>query len=345
MWWSSVASAGPSSFMPPDGTAIASQVDKIYGFLLVSSLISFIVLMGGFIYFAWKYRRRSSKDKTAYITHNHTLEFLWSFVPFVIFMFSFAWGWVVYSQMRDIPPEGSNALEVNVIAKKWAWKFQYKNGKTVTSGVDAQGKPDPATMVVPINRPVRLILQSQRINESPDNLDEKDRAVLHSFYIPAFRIKQDVVPGRFTAEWFTSDKLGEYWVFCTEYCGAGHSSMKARIKVVSNEDFEKWLGSDDAAGGTLADQGRAIYGAKACVGCHSIDGSRVVGPTFKGIWGQMVDTDKGSVKIDEDYIRESILQPNAKIVAGYPAGVMPTFAGQLSDDDIKAVIEFIKSVK
>ncbi len=345
MWWSSVASAVPSSFMPPDGTAIATQVDKIYGFLVVSSLISFIILMGGFIYFSWKYRRRSGTDKVAYITHNTTLEFLWSFIPFVVFMFSFAWGWVVYSQMRDIPAVNSNALEVNVIGKKWAWTFEYKNGKTITTGVDAQGHPAPATMVVPINRPVRLILQSQRINEAVTNLDEKDRAVLHSFFIPAFRIKQDLVPGRFTAEWFTANKLGEYWVFCAEYCGAGHSSMRARIKVVSNEDFEKWLGSDGPIGGTLADKGREIYGAKACVGCHSIDGSRVVGPTFKGIWGDMVDTDKGRVKIDENYIRESILQPNAKIVTGYPGGVMPTFAGQLSDDDIKAIIEFIKTVK
>ena len=343
MWWSSVASAGTSSFMPPQGTLIAGEVDKIYAFLLIGSLVSFIILMGGFIYFAYKYRRRSGNDKTAYITHNHTLEFLWSFIPFAIFMFSFAWGWFVYSQMRDIPQNGSGALEVNVIGKKWDWRFEYKNGKEVTSGLNAQGQVEPATMVVPINRPVKLILQSEKINPKSD--DQKDRAVLHSFFIPAFRIKQDVVPGRFTAEWFEANKLGTYWVFCAEYCGAGHSAMRARIKVVSNEDFEKWLSADGSAVGSLADQGRAIYGAKACVGCHSVDGSRVVGPTFKGIWGTMVDTDKGTVKVDENYIRESVLQPNAKIVTGYPGGVMPTFAGQLSDDDIKAIIAFIQSLK
>jgi cytochrome c oxidase subunit 2 len=339
MWWSSVASAA-SNFTPPVGTAIAAQVDQIYLFLLVASLISFIIVMGGFMYFVVKYRRRTANDKTAYITHNHTLEFLWSFIPFVIFIFSFAWGWFVYHQMRNMP---ENALEVHVMAKKWDFRFLYKNGKEVTSGVDVNGHRQPATMVVPVNQPVKLIQASEKIN--PTGTDPKDRAVLHGFFIPAFRIKQDIVPGRYTAQWFQAEKLGEYWVFCTQYCGAGHSAMNARIKVVSQADFDKWLSADAATGGSLADQGRALYGAKACASCHSVDGSRIVGPSFKGLYGRMESTDKGMVKADEDYLRESILQSNAKIVTGYPAGVMPLFAGTLTDAEVNALIEFIKSVK
>lgn len=338
MWWSSVASA--STFTPPVGTTIAGQVDKIYAFLLIGSLISFVILIGGMIYFVLKYKRRSANDKTAYITHNHTAEFLWSFIPFVIFIFSFVWGWIVYHDMRKMP---ENALEVHVVAKKWDWRFVYKNGKEVTSGVDAEGKKAPSTMVVPVNRPVKLIMSSEKV--APNGNDPKDRPVLHSFYVPAFRIKQDVVPGRYTALWFQPEKVGEYWVFCTEYCGSGHSAMSAKVKVVTNEEFEQWLAAEAAAGGSLADQGRALYGSKACIGCHSLDGSRVVGPSFKGLFGKQESTDKGTHGVDETYLRNSILNPNSEIVTGYPAGVMPPYAGQLTDDEVNALIEFIKTVK
>jgi len=345
MWWSSsIASAASTNYMPPEGTAIAGQVDGIYGFLLISSFISFVIVVGGMIYFVFKYKRRTATDKTAYITHNHALEFLWSFVPFVLFMFVFAWGWVVYHRMRSFP---ENALEVNVIGKKWDWRFIYKNGKEVTSSLNAQNEKVPPEMVVPVGRPIKLVLSSERINPgTPLSESPTDRAVLHDFYIPAFRIKQDVVPGRYTAEWFQADKIGTYWVFCAEYCGASHYDMRARIKVVSNDDFEKWLASEGSGAAlSLVDEGRALYSQKACVGCHSLDGSPMTGPTWKGIWGTMVDTDKGPLKIDENYIRESILEPNAKIVKGFQANVMPSFAGQLTEDQIRAMIEFIKTVK
>jgi cytochrome c oxidase subunit II len=340
MWWSSVASAS-SAFMPPAGTEIASQVDSIYAFLLVGSLISFIILIGGMIYFVVKYRRRTPNDKTAYITHNHTLEFLWSFIPFCIFIFAFAWGWIVYHDMRSFPQD---ALEVHVVAKKWDWRFLYKNGKEVISGVDAEGRKSPATMVVPVGRPIKLIMASEKIN--PAGTDPTDRPVLHSFFIPAFRVKQDVVPGRYSALWFKPEVEGTFWVFCTEYCGSGHSAMLAAVRVVPVPEFENWLATEGEVGGSLADIGRQLYAQKACIGCHSLDGTRVVGPTFKGLFGRTNHaTDKGAVTVDEDYLRESILAPNAKIVAGYAAGIMPVYAGQLSDDEVTALIEFIKTVK
>jgi cytochrome c oxidase subunit 2 len=340
-WLLPLAHAHVSNFMPVEGTKIAGDVDAIYTFLMVTSLISFIMLIGGMIYFVMKYKRRSGTDSVPYISHNHTLEFLWSFIPFLIFMFVFAWGWLVYHDMRKMP---ENGLEVQVYAKKWDWRFVYKSGKEVTSGVGANNSRTPSTLVVPLGQPVKLIMASEQM--SPGNKDRTDRPVLHSFYIPAFRIKQDVVPGRYTALWFEPDKVGEFNVFCAEYCGAGHSAMHAMIKVVPKEEFQEWLAANESEAGTPAAQGAKLFNAKACAGCHSLDGSRIVGPTFKGLFGRVEKLEGGgTVTVDENYIRESILTPAAKVVATYPAGTMPTFAGQLSEQEINALIEFIETVK
>ena len=342
---STLARAGSDTFMPPAATEIASHIDAIYVFLLWSSLISFILLIGGMIWFVIKYRRKTANDKTAYITHNHTLEFLWSFIPFCVFIFSFAWGWIVFHQMRSMP---ENGLEIHVVAKKWDWRFIYKNGREVIAGVDDDGNKTPATMVVPINKPVKLIMASEKVNPA-SNEDPKDRPVLHSFFVPAFREKQDVVPGRYTTLWFQPTELGIFNVFCAEYCGEGHYSMRAAVKVVTQAEYETWISGEAAGTGgkplSLAEQGKALYASRACIGCHSLNGSASTGPTWKGIFGHEVKTDKGTAKIDENYLRESILQPNAQIVNGFQGGLMPSFAGQLKDDEINALIEFIKTVK
>ncbi|MES2963408.1 MAG: cytochrome c oxidase subunit II [Bdellovibrionota bacterium] len=341
MWWLPAAVAR-DTFMPPAATEIASKVDDIYAFLLWGSLLSFIILIGGMIYFVWKYKRQTGSDKTAYITHNHTAEFLWSFIPFVVFMFAFAWGWIVYHEMRSFP---DNALEVHVIGKKWDWRFLYKNGKEITTTFDSANKAQAPTMVVPLGRAVKLIMSSEKMNPKGD--DPTDRPVLHSFFIPAFRVKQDVVPGRYTAIWFQADKLGEYQVFCTEFCGAQHYAMQAKVRVVSVADFEAWLSSEGNADLSLVDKGRALYASKACIGCHTLDGVRGVGPSFKGLFGKEEAMDDGKkIMVDENYLRESILDPQKTIVATYSKpSPMPPFAGQLSDDDLSAIIEFIKTVK
>jgi cytochrome c oxidase subunit II len=334
-WLIPLAHAGSSTFAPVQGTKIAGDWDAIYMFLVISSLISFIILIGGMCYFVWKFRRRTGQDKTAYITHNHTLEFIWSFIPFLIFMFVFAWGWLVYHDMRKFP---DNALEVHAYGKKWDWRFVYKSGKEAISTLDANNQKVPATLVVPINRPVKVIMASEKVVAGSQ--DPTDRPVLHSFFIPAFRVKQDLVPGRYTALWFQADKLGTFNVFCAEYCGAGHSAMRGLVKVVSQEDFETWLASEGAAGGgSLAEQGKALYQEKACFSCHSLDGSRIVGPTFKGLFGKTEEVQgELKVKVDEEYIRESILNPQAKIVESYPPS-MPPFAGVLSEEQINAIID------
>lgn len=315
MFWLSVAHAA-SNFMPVPGSEIAKQVDSLYGFLLWASFISCVLVIGGFIYFSLKYKRKSENDKTPYISHNSTLEFLWSFIPFVIFMVAFGWGAYVYVNLRAMPKDG---LEVLVEGQKWNWTFYYKSGK-ISAG----------ELVVPVNTPVKLVLTS------------KD--VLHSFYLPAFRNKQDAVPGTYTSMWFNADKVGSYQVFCAEYCGDNHSAMLAKLNVVSRDEFDQWLQNDPYKGLSTADIGQKVYTAR-CAMCHSLGTEKMVGPGWKGVFGRTEKmADGSSVVVDENYIRESILSPQAKIVEGYPPA-MPTFAGQLSEQELMSIIEFVKAQK
>lgn len=307
-----------SVFTPPQGTEIAAQYDSLFAFLLWASLIACIILIGGMVYFVTKYKRRTDNDKTPYISHSTILEFTWSFIPLVIFMIVFVWGWVLYHNMRSMPQEG---LEVHVYGRQWAWDFVYKSGKKTTN-----------EFVVPVKSDVKLIMTSND--------------VIHSFFIPSMRIKQDVVPGRYSSLWFHAEKTGEYHVFCTEFCGAAHSQMLARMKVVTQEEYEAWLQETDE-GLSLAQKGAKLTNSKGCVACHSVDGSLKVGPTWKGLWEKVGHemADGSQVAVDENYLRESILAPNAKVVKGYPAGVMPTYQGQLSEDELSALIEYIKELK
>lgn len=312
-----VAFAESSSFMPPQGTAIAAQYDNLYAFIVWLSTIASLIVIGGMIYFVMKYRRKTDTDKTPYISHNTFLEFLWSFIPLVIFLAFFGWGWYLYHEMRQMPED---ALEVHIFGHQWAWDISYKSGKNTTND-----------FYVPVNTPVKLIMTS--------------RDVLHSFYIPAMRIKQDVVPGMYTTLWFNAEKTGDYQIFCAEYCGAAHSGMLAKMHVVPTSEYETWLQENDE-GLTLAQKGEKLFNSKGCVACHSVDGGTRTGPTWKGLFaakGHSVDG--GTVDVDENYIRESILEPNAKIAKGFPAGVMPSFQGQLTEDQLVALVEYIKTLK
>lgn len=318
MMWFNFAKA--QSFMPTEGTEIAKQVDNLYGFLLITSFIACVLVIGGMIYFVYKYKRRSDNDKTAYISHNTTLEFLWSFIPLVIFLAVFAWGWYIYHGMRTMP---KNALEINVLGKQWAWEVQYKNGYKAVNEV-----------VVPVNTDVKLLLSSQD--------------VIHSFFIPSFRIKQDAVPGRYTALWFNATKMGEYHIFCTEYCGTSHSGMIGKLRVVSTDEFNKYMEQGQEEGALpLAKRGEKLFALKACASCHSVDNPAVkVGPSLFHKFGtEEVLEDGSKVVVDENYVRESILQPNAKIVKGFPHGVMPAFQGQINENELSALVEYVKSLK
>ncbi len=312
----------PSTFMPYAGTDIARQVNSLYEFMLWVSVIGFLVLIGGMIYFIIRYKRQSATAKSAYITHDSRLEFLWSFIPFVIFMVVFGWGWYIYVQMRTMPKD---ALEIQVTGRQWSWSYTYKSGKKSTD------------LYVPVGKPVKLIMTSED--------------VIHSYYIPAFRIKQDVLPGRYTAEWFQAEKPGTYQVFCTEYCGAIHSGMLSKVKAIPLPEFEAWLsgGPVQVAGGkelSLVEQGKKLFNERSCTQCHSVENKIIIGPHLNGVFGHTVELKDGSkVNADENYIRESILNPQAKIVKGFEAQMMPSFAGQFEEKELSAIIEFIKSVK
>lgn len=312
--------AHASNFMPVAGNSYAKEVDSLYYLLLIASLISFVLLIGGMVWFCVAYRRKSDNDETPYISHNHTLEFLWSFIPFVIFVAVFAWGWKLFREARHMP---KNAFEIHVKGVQWAWNFEYKSGKKTTG-----------EFVVPVNTPIKLIMTS------PD--------VLHSFFIPAFRIKQDVIPGRYTALWFEADEQGEFQVYCTEYCGEDHSRMLARLKVLSKSQFEEWLADDpmkEFEGLTMAERGKLMITKSACTACHNFESSESkIGPSLQGLFGKTREFAKASGAVaNEDYIRESILYPQNKIVKGYESRKMTAYKGLISDEQVSWIIEYIKS--
>lgn len=305
--------------MPVEGTQIAKQVDNLYGFLVVVSFISCAILIGGMIYFAMKYKRKTAHDKTAYITHDTRLEVLWSVVPLLIFLLVFAWGWVLYHEMRSMP---KNALEIMVTGKQWAWTAEYKNGVK---------SPE---IVVPVNQDVKIILASED--------------VIHSFYVPSFRIKQDAVPGRYTALWFNAQKLGDFHVFCTEYCGTSHSAMITRLKVVTQEEFDKWLVDESEIGLLpLAQRGAKYFQTRACASCHNVDSPAAkIGPSLFQRWGkESVQADGSKVAFDENHVREAVMTPQSQISAGFPnPSPMPSFQGQLSESELAAIIEYLKGL-
>ncbi len=320
MWMLLMNKAMAGTFMPVQGTEIAAEVDNLYGFLIIVSFISCAILIGGMIYFAVKYKRRSANEKTPYISHDTRLEVLWSVVPLIIFLFVFAWGWKVYHDMRVMP---KNALEIQITGKQWAWTAEYKNGVRSTE------------VYAPVNKDVKLIMTSED--------------VIHSFFVPSFRIKQDAVPGRYSTLWFNATKLGEFQVFCTEYCGTSHSAMLTKLKVVTQEEFDKWLTSESEIGTLpIAERGAKYFKTRACASCHNVDNPAAkVGPSLYQKWGkEEVLADGSKVLFDENYVRESIVESQAKIVAGYPKpSPMPAYQGQLSESELTAIIEYIKTLK
>ncbi|EJO69485.1 cytochrome c oxidase subunit II [Leptospira kirschneri serovar Pomona] len=321
--------------MPVQASEVAKNVDHLYLFLLVSSLISFVILIGGMTWFIFKYRRKTDSDKTAYITHNTLAEFLWSFIPLVIMIVIFWWGWRIFADLRKVHDKGD--IEIHVTARQWQWTFKYPNGVTIVSP-NATEKLNtlfqPNGIYVPVGKTVRLVMTSQD--------------VLHSFYVPAFRNKMDAIPGRYTTLTFTPTEKGDFVVYCTEFCGTSHSNMLSAIRVVDHETFDKWYaeaGNVDLSKIPPTELGKKLYAEKACAGCHSTDGSRLVGPSYKGLFGSTREFESGpGVTADENYIRKSILQPTAQVVKGYPPA-MPSYQGQLSDDEINALIEYIKTLK
>lgn len=313
------AQAGSDSFwFPVQASETAPEVDFIFDFILWVSTLFFVVIVALMVLFVIRYRRRAGRGPEATATHNTKLELLWSIGPAILLVFMFFMGARVYMDLRT-PPE--DAYEINVTGQKWSWSFAYPNGH-----VDSE-------LHVPQNQAVRLVLTSED--------------VIHSFFVPAFRVKMDAVPGRYTKAWFTATETGTFQVFCAEYCGTKHSDMLSAVVVHPPGEFERWLenASNLLATLTPVDAGKKISERHGCKACHSIDGTVAIGPTWKGLFGKRHSfTDGSKGVVEENYLREAILEPNAKVVSGY-APVMPTFKGKLGDAEITALIEYIKSLE
>lgn len=304
--------------LPPAKSTLASETDALFHFINVVSILLLLGITIAIIYFAWKYRRKSDDEVTPAITHNSAFEVTCSVIPLILVMLVFGWGFTGYMNLKTAP---SDAYEIRVVGTSWLWQFHYENGH-----VSAR------ELYVPANRPIKLLMSSND--------------VLHSLYIPDFRVKMDVLPNRISSLWFEASEPGESIIFCTEYCGMSHSDMMATAHVLPEDEFETWLETAGSADDDLepVELGEQLVQRNACLTCHSTDGSVIQGPSFQGIFGSEREIESGeTITADENYIRESILEPNAKVVSGFNP-VMPAFAGTLDDRQIEAIIEYLKTL-
>jgi len=307
-------------WLPPGNSTIAGEVDALFYFLVYASIVLFAIVLFGIIFFSLRYRRRAGEAEgtTVSISHNTKLELLWSILPTILVVIVFFWGFDVYLKMNVVPKD---AMEIKVTGQKWFWTFDYPEGANTVN-----------ELVVPVGKPVKLLMSS------------KD--VIHSFFVPDFRIKMDVLPNRYTITWFEAMDIGTHTLYCAEFCGTGHSEMLGQVKVVGEREYDEWIESSSIGGEGMAPEeyGKALFTSKACVTCHSVEGKALVGPPLNGIFGHpVVLSSGGEVVVDENYIRESILEPQAKVVAGFQP-VMPTYQGILKDRELDALIAYLKSL-
>jgi len=301
---------------PEQASTFASRVDLLY-FVLIAVSVFFTVLIAGFIlFFSIKYRRGNKNvDRTPSEGHGTALEITWIVIPFLITMVIFGWSATLFFDAYR-PPAG--ALEVRVVGKQWMWKFQHPNGRREINALH-----------VPLGQSVKLTMISED--------------VIHSFYVPAFRIKRDVLPGRYVESWFEATKTGEFHLFCAEYCGTNHSEMIGRVVVVEPSEYEAWLAGGKPNESPLQAGGR-LFEELRCATCHVPGGASSRCPPLENVYGHQVKlTDGSSVLADETYMRESILRPAAKVVAGYQP-IMPSFDGQLNEEQLIQLIGYIKSL-
>ena len=292
----------------------AGQVDAIYFFMVAVTALFSLLIAGLIVFFAVKYRRRHDDEVGAAIHGSLALELLWTIIPLFIAMGMFGWGAKVFFDLYRVP---AGAMEVFVVGKQWMWKVQHSSGQREINELH-----------VPVGRPVKLIMGSED--------------VIHSFYIPAFRVKADVIPGRYNTMWFQATKPGRYHLFCAEYCGTRHSGMIGSVVALEPSEFQSWLGGGAAADSPVA-AGEKLFQSLACNTCHLADG-KGQGPSLNGLFGHQVALEGGGkVTADEAYIRESIVLPQAKIVAGFKP-VMPPFQGMVTEEQLLQLIAYLKSL-
>ena len=308
---------GPGLPLHPDqASTIAVGVDHLHYFLTAITLFFTALIFLAIFYFMVRYRRRSQDERATQVEGSLPLEIAWSGFPLVLVAVLFIWASSLYFR-NSRPPAAS--MEIFVVGKQWMWKLQHP-----------EGNQEINELHVPLGQPVKLTMTSED--------------VIHDFYIPAFRVKKDVLPGRYSMIWFQATKTGKFHLFCAQYCGAEHAAMIGWVYVMTPADYEQWL-SGSAKGESMAEAGARLFNPLGCITCHIADGTGR-GPVLQGVYGKPVKLAGGQMVIADDaYIRESILQPSAKIVAGYPSpSIMPTFQGQVSEEQILQLIAYVKSL-
>lgn len=321
---------GNFSIFPDQASTFAPQVDRLYSVLILLALLFAVPIATLIIYFAIRYRRGAEVDRSNAITQSTAIELTWIAVPLALALGVFTWGARLYVNIYNVPASG---MDIYVVAKQWMWKVQHPTGQREIDELH-----------IPVGQTVRLTLISQD--------------VIHSFYVPAFRLKRDVLPGRYTTAWFQATKPGVYHLFCAEYCGTDHSRMGGSIIVMEPQQYQQWLNQNQigiadvipedrtAAAPTsqsMAASGEALFQRFGCIVCHKMDGNGV-GPSLLGLLGSTVELENGQqVVADIDYIRTSIMDPHAQIVAGYSA-IMPTFKGQIDEEELLQLVEYIAAL-
>ncbi len=303
-----------NSLFPSSASNLAPQVDHIYFALLLLCSVLALGVFAVALIFCVRYRRGSRANRTQPRGRPLRLEITWTVIPLLIFLGIFFWAADVFFGMSRPPP---NATEIYVVGKQWMWKMQHPDGRREINELH-----------IPVGQPVKLIMSSQD--------------VIHDFFVPEFRTKQDVVPGRYTTEWFTPTKPGKYHLFCSQYCGTDHSRMVGWVYVMEPAEHAKWLAGQPAPNSLVA-QGERAFRNRGCSGCHAPNSS-IRAPLLDGIYGKRVPLSNSTlVTADDEYLRDSILQPNKQIAAGYQP-IMPTFQGQISEEELNAIIAYLKSL-
>jgi cytochrome c oxidase subunit 2 len=302
-------------FFPQQASEQAAQIDALYFFLVAVTAFFTLLIAVLVAVFAVKFHRKHDAEVGVAIHGSLALELLWTFIPLGICMVMFVWGAQVFFHMTRAP---KGAMEIHVVGKQWMWKAQHMDGAREINELH-----------VPIGKPVKLIMGSED--------------VIHSFSIPSFRVKADVIPGRYNTMWFTASKPGKYHIFCTQYCGTKHSAMIGTVTALEPADYQAWL-SGGSTSGTPAEAGQKLFTDLSCVTCH-MENAQGRGPVLKGLYGKQVLLANGqTVAMDDAYIRESVLTPQAKVVAGFQP-VMPTFQGLVTEEQLLQIIAYVKSLK
>jgi len=308
-------------FFPVEASTAAPRVDALMVYVVLIAL-TFIVLVGGFIiYFSVKYHHRARADRSRPVFFSLPLELAWTGIPLILTLSIFIWGARLFISMREPPPD---ALDVYVVGKQWMWEIQH-----------AEGPRELNELHIPVGRPVKLLMTSAD--------------VIHSFFVPAFRVKQDLLPGRYTVEWFEAVTPGRYHLFCAQYCGTAHSAMGGWITAMKPDDYQRWLavgaaGVDDANRVPMTESGARLFQRLGCASCHR-EGQAGAGPALAGVFGRKVLFEGGGTAVaDESYLRESIMRPNDRIVKGWEPR-MPAYEGQIDEAELQQLVAYIKSLK